>query len=84
MADPVVSVLLREPVVRAQLKDLDSWLHSVATRVEGAPDRRGEWELWMDGAPVGCPSSEQQCTIVVTVQGSDPYGYGLDANEDTE
>ncbi len=84
MAGPVVGVLLREPLVKAQLKEIDQWLRSVATRVDGAQGRRGEWELWMDGAPVGCPSGEPQCTIIVSVQGPDPYGFGLDPIEDPE
>jgi hypothetical protein len=53
MAGPVMGVLLREPLVKAQLKEMDQWLRSVTTRVEGTHGRRGEWELWMDGAPVG-------------------------------
>lgn len=84
MAGPVVSVLLRESLVKAQLKEIDQWLRSVATRVDGARGRRGEWELWMDGAPVGCPSGESQCTIIVSVQGPDPYGFGLDPFEAPE
>lgn len=35
----------------------------------------------MDGAPVGCRSGEQQCRIVVSLQGPDPYGFGLDPFE---
>jgi hypothetical protein len=84
MAGPVVSVLLREPLTKAHLKEIDQWLRSVATRVDGAHGRRGEWELWMDGAPVGCRSGEQQCRIVVSLQGPDPYGFGLDPFEAPE
>ncbi len=81
MAGPVVSVLLREALAKAQLKEIDQWLRSVATRVEGTRSRRGEWELWMDGVPVGRPGGEPQCTIIVSVQGPDPYEFGLDPFE---
>ena len=84
MAGPVVGVLLREPLIKTQLKEMDQWLRSVATRVDGTQGRRGEWELWMDGAPVGCSSGEPQCTIIVSVQGSDPYAFGLDPLEAPE
>lgn len=51
MAGPVASVLLREPLAKAQLKEIDQWLRSVATRVDGA---RPPWRMGIvDGRGAG-------------------------------
>ena len=68
MAGPRASVLLREPLIRAQLREMYAWLSEIASTIVGHRGRRGAWDIWMDGAPIGCPTGEHQCTISIAVQ----------------
>ena len=54
MAGPTVSIPLKEPLTRTQLREIDTWLGSVATVAEG---KVGDWFFWIrETEPLGFPS----------------------------
>jgi Family of unknown function (DUF6368) len=71
---PVTGVFLRNPLTHDQVVDIGTWLTDVSKRIQGTT---GNWELWMDGAPVGCPTGQHQCTILVTLRGPGVDDMGL-------